>query len=439
MSKCFLFLLVCVCLSLTQPAASLAAVIINEVCWMGSVQSTGDEWIELYNSNAESIKIDGWILKTEDSGINIILKGEIPSMGFFLLERTDDNSVPNIKADLIYRGALSNTGEILKLLNANGNVVDEIDCQAGWNNGDNKTKQTMEKASGVKPVSGTDITPAVWQTSQEAGGTPKATNSQSTTSPVIPSPSEQYNTGDSSAAPPLQNNNEPSKPAAQPEIKLQVIEYPKSIFINEILPAPEGPDEQNEWIEIFNANNFTVNLAGWRVKDTVGAAKTHTLPQDSQIAANGFLLIPRTKSKITLQNNGDGLELYNPNGDLADQVIFPSAPNNQSYNRGPNPVRGEASNGANGWVWSSVLTPGAVNQIPPNPKQTNSAAIAKQGAISSTSSPDNAPSDIVLAGAQIGRFAPRTSRFLTFALAVAIAIASALVVLFLRKKQKEKV
>ncbi len=426
MRKYFLFLLACVCLLSAQPAVSLAAVIVNEICWMGNAVSANDEWIELFNNGQSEISLDGWLLKSADEKLKINLKGIIPGQGFFLLERTDDTTLPDITADLIYKGSLSNNGEALILIDNNGIIIDQIDCQTGWPAGDNKTKQTMERAENG------------WQTSPEPGGTPKAINSQLTTSPVIPSPPEageeshpsetpeQQNTGDSSAALPLQNDDGSTKPAAQPELKLQIIEYPKNIFINEILPSPEGPDDKNEWVEVLNANDFTVNLAGWRIKDTVGATKTYTLPQDSQIAANGFLLIPRTRSKITLQNNGDGLELYNPNGDLLDQVIFPSAPNNQSYNRGPN-----------GWVWSSVLTPGAVNQAPSSPKQTNSAATTKQGAISSTSSPDSAPSDIVSAVAQIGRFAPKSSRLPTFILAVAVAIGSAIIVLFLKKKTKK--
>jgi len=50
-----------------------------------------------------------------------------------------------------------------------GNIVDEVDAQQGWPAGDNETKRTMERIAGSDP--------AMWQTSEKAGGTPKAKNS----------------------------------------------------------------------------------------------------------------------------------------------------------------------------------------------------------------------------------------------------------------------
>jgi len=93
--------------------------------------------------------------------------------GFFLLERTNDETVSNIKADLIYKGGLNNKGEHLKLINSQGKVVDEIDFSSGWFFGDNKTKRTMERINFSK--SGDDS--KNWQTSKNPGGTPKSKNS----------------------------------------------------------------------------------------------------------------------------------------------------------------------------------------------------------------------------------------------------------------------
>jgi len=145
-------------------------VVINEICWMGTAVSANDEWLELYNSGEKSVNLNGWSLAAKDGKPKIILEKEIKPQGFFLLERTSDESVPSEKADLIYTGALSNKGEYLQLFDKDGKVVDEVNCQDGWWQGDNKTKQTMER---VSAASG----PANWQTSQNAGGTPKTQNS----------------------------------------------------------------------------------------------------------------------------------------------------------------------------------------------------------------------------------------------------------------------
>ncbi len=92
-------------------------VVISEVAWAGTVASTADEWIEIYNNTASDITFNGiWDLNTADSALVISLTGKtIPAGGYFLLERTDDNSVPGLTADCIYTNALGNTGEQLVL------------------------------------------------------------------------------------------------------------------------------------------------------------------------------------------------------------------------------------------------------------------------------------------------------------------------------------
>lgn len=145
-------------------------VAINEIAWMGSEESFADEWIELCNNTDKTISLEGWILKAVDGTPEISLEGTILAKSFYLLERTDDNTVPDMRADLIYKGSLSNKGERLELINPQGGIVDEIDCFSKWFAGDNKTKQTMERTDAEK-----------WQTSRNPSGTPKAKNSPGAT------------------------------------------------------------------------------------------------------------------------------------------------------------------------------------------------------------------------------------------------------------------
>lgn len=142
-------------------------VIINEICWMGTKNSANNEWLELFNKGKDSLNLDGWILKADDKVPEIKLSGQIAGQSFYLLERTDEQTLPEITADQIYRGALENNGENLKLYDNFNNLIDEVNCQDNWLAGDNKTKQTMERMENGS-----------WQTSQESGGTPKKENSQ---------------------------------------------------------------------------------------------------------------------------------------------------------------------------------------------------------------------------------------------------------------------
>ncbi len=153
-------------LPLSVQTANSPQVVINEIAWMGTEESFANEWIELYNNTDNTINLEGWILKAVDGIPEISLEGIILTKSFYLLERTNDETVPDIKADLIYKGSLSNKGERLELINHQGEIVDEINCSEGWLAGNNETKQTMERANSGD-----------WQTSQNPGGTPKAKNS----------------------------------------------------------------------------------------------------------------------------------------------------------------------------------------------------------------------------------------------------------------------
>ncbi|MFA5249300.1 MAG: lamin tail domain-containing protein [Candidatus Paceibacterota bacterium] len=148
------------------------AVVINEIAWMGNGLSASKEWIELYNYANYGINLMNWSLESSDS-LKIKLTGTIPAKGFYLLERTSDQTLPDIAADQIFKGAMPNKGLDIKLYDKNRNLADQIDCSQGWFSGDNGTKQTMER---VSPENQGNVA-ANWQTSLAPGGTPKAQNS----------------------------------------------------------------------------------------------------------------------------------------------------------------------------------------------------------------------------------------------------------------------
>ena len=116
------------------PQAAPLDVVINEVAWGGTAASTADEWIELYNNTGAAVDLSGWTL-TDGGDISISLAGVIPAHGYFLLERTDDNTVSDIPADQIYTGSLNNNGERLELRDATNTLIDSADGSGGWPGG----------------------------------------------------------------------------------------------------------------------------------------------------------------------------------------------------------------------------------------------------------------------------------------------------------------
>jgi competence ComEA-like helix-hairpin-helix protein len=128
--------------------------------------------------------------------------------------------------------------------------------------------------------------------------------------------------------------------------------YQIGVVINELLPSPEGADEENEWIELYNTNNFEVDISGWKIEDIEGTKTTHLFINNTKISANGYLLFKRPDTKITLNNSKDGLNLLWPNDKIVDSLLYEAAPINQSYNKT-----------YSGWQWSTYLTPGNKNII----------------------------------------------------------------------------
>jgi len=368
-------------------------IIINEIAWMGTNISSSDEWIELYNPTSKAIDIDNWILKTQDENIKITLKGTIPSQGFFLLERTDDNSAPSEKADLIYQGALSNNGETLELVDSIGNVIDKIDNSTKWLFGDNKTKQTMEVCPSSVLAQKT-----TWHTSMVEKGTPKQPNSQC--------PESQPITIDSTPQPTT------SDAILSDRSELHQVE---NIFINEVLPSPEGPDTENEFIELFNANNFEVNLSSWKVKDKIGSTKSYSLLENTKIKANGFLVLKSSQTKISLNNSGDGIELIGPNGKIIDSTDFDKAKQGQSW-----------SKIENNFVWSTQ----------PTPNQKNIATHTSQTISTSTLIKTTSSSSKPL-GANTQNYPTGHKNLIAVGTATAIALASAVAAWFIKKKSTE--
>jgi phosphatidylserine/phosphatidylglycerophosphate/cardiolipin synthase-like enzyme len=140
-----------------ESAGTVQGPVITEIAWMGTTADANDEWIELYNPTNQVIQLDGWTLRASDGTPSIQLSGSISPGDTYLLERTDDTTVPGIAADQIFTGALSNTGEILELVNSSNQISDTI---SKWYAGDSASKATMERKS--TSASGDD--PLNWQT-----------------------------------------------------------------------------------------------------------------------------------------------------------------------------------------------------------------------------------------------------------------------------------
>lgn len=189
------------------------SLVINEVAWAGTAASPTDEWIELFNATDQPVALAGWTLSFGDVVIDLgagvetaVAPGE-----YFLLERTNDDTVSDVAADLIYTGSLSNDGAVLQLRDPSGKIADTANADHdGWIAGSSSTGPaayaTMERIDPIGPDEETN-----WKTNnglnicgedadgQALNGTPGQENSATIALETFPtveitSPSPEINT-----------------------------------------------------------------------------------------------------------------------------------------------------------------------------------------------------------------------------------------------------
>ncbi|MDX1523825.1 MAG: lamin tail domain-containing protein, partial [Anaerolineae bacterium] len=147
---------------------------------------------------------------------------------------------------------------------------------------------------------------------------------------------------------------------------------PDQVYLNEILPAPKDwdwdgdgtADSKDEWIELYNPNDWPVGLGGWQLSDNT--AKPFDFPVDVVIPPRGLVVIYRADFGFALNNGGDTVTLSHPNGTIIDQTTYSGTPGeNETWCRLPD----------GGQRWSKDCGPspfeGNWEKEPPGPLTVN--------------------------------------------------------------------
>ncbi len=254
-------------------------IIFSEVNWAGSKESPNDEWIEMKNNSGRDISLGGWQMLSADGNIKIIFgeENKIATGGFYLLERTDDNSAPNAAADYIYSGTLSNSGTDLKLFGSDCSVSDEIIVSGKWPAGDAPLRRTMERSY-------LDFS---WHTGASDNGTPGKENTAAFSKKETEQPQPQSGTENS-------NQNGSSGSSATQNYQGQNQASGIHILISDIQITGGSGKTTNDFIKIFNPSSVPFNLKGYRlVKRTKSGASDTSLKSwtaDALIPSHGYYI-----------------------------------------------------------------------------------------------------------------------------------------------------
>ncbi len=164
--------------------------------------------------------------------------------------------------------------------------------------------------------------------------------------------------------------------------RIQTSYQPKSLVINEVMYHP-GKGEP-EWVELYNASPYVINLFGFTVGDNSGT-KAVISSSDFLLQVNGFALVAHDSSFFTfhptstanvliskipsLNDTGDDVVIHDATGTLIDSVEYSPSWGGNTGGKSLERIlpAGESSDPQN-WETctdSSGSTPGRINSVTP--------------------------------------------------------------------------
>lgn len=338
--------------TMTLPSGPRPRMLISEVLydpWQVGTDSDW-EWVELYNASESAVDLSGWQVADAASADGLASFMVLPGTFVVIAANRAEflASYPDFTGALVsvenpIGNGLSNTGDALRLLAPDGEVVDAV----SW--GDNASAfappcpDVLAGQSLARVPSDRDTDTAQDWTAQEtpnpgapgvalsATATPTATPTE--IGPVTPTVTPTATaTGTPTATP---------TPSLTPTATGTAGPLP-DVRLNEILPRPDlvdwdgngTVDAYDEWIELYNLADEPADLAGWQLDDQAGGGTApYTLPAGSVIAAHGFLLIHRSTSQVALNQDADTARLLTPGGREVDAFGYSNPRRDASYSR----------------------------------------------------------------------------------------------------------
>lgn len=251
-----------------SPVTPLKLPLISEFLPNPEGSDSTSEWIELYNPFTENIDLNGLYLDDTEGGSSPYkLSAQLEAESYMLVS-IEDSKI-----------SLNNSGDSVRLLGANKEVLVQIDYTGG------KEGESYALINGNW----------VWTSSP----TPGRDN-------II-------------------------VPTVTAEASFANGDLSESVGISEIFPNPEGSDQDKEWIELTNGGSTDVNLGNWSLDDGPDGSKPYIFPDNTIIKSGETFIIERGESGISLNNSGDTIEIKDFAGEVMDTIDYENSIEGESY------------------------------------------------------------------------------------------------------------
>ncbi|MBK9015293.1 MAG: lamin tail domain-containing protein [Saprospiraceae bacterium] len=122
-----------------------------------------------------------------------------------------------------------------------------------------------------------------------------------------------------------------------------------AVVINEVMASnvatiADQDGEFDDWVELYNNSNSTVDLSGWFLSDNPDNPDKWDFPANTSIPAGGYLIVwaDEDSSQVGLHANfklsaaGEQLLLINASGSTVQDIAFGAQQADKGYARSPN-------------------------------------------------------------------------------------------------------
>ncbi len=335
------------------------------------------EWVEVHNAGAEPIDLAGWTI-ADNVDVDALPGGVVAPGGYVTIGGSAEaagGAVDLVLEDGRIGNGLANTGDVVTLRDPDGRLADAVAYGEG---------------SIPLPEAGRSIERRGGGWALSAAPSPGSGDVTFLEPPAEDAPeSAQQPAGEEESAP---QDEQPAPSDPLPPLRIT------EVFAS----AGEGSrDAAFEWVEVHNAGSEPINLAGWTIADNVDvdvlpdgvvAAGAYVTIGGSAEAAGGAVDVVLEDGRIGngLANTGDVVTLRDPQGRLADEIVYgtESVPL-------PEVGRSIALRG-DGWVLNAAPSPGSGDVTLPEPPAEDAPESAQQPAGEEESAPQDeqpAPSD----------------------------------------------